>query len=432
VKKTEALTNFFCFTKAGLIFSLFSLSILFTGILRTDLTSLLWASGFLLISCYTLLGNIFLRLAIKRYLASQPDSFNLKLPDRGVFPCQVAQAYLKIMLPAFILPGFITRFFMRLAWQTHVQCILQIALTSGENSGLIPFTPMARGEYCAPNAQIFIRDFIGFTNSSFSLASKARLTVYPLLKASPGKHPKFEVDGARFEYAPRKKRSDELLEIRKYYPGDDVRKINWKIFARFRELYLRIGEDTSLPEAKLLFIIDPTRSSLVPPASSPDYLDLVVERAGSFLLSLLEQGVEVWLSLPGYAKPEILSIERREILLNRLAQIWWQKEYRPVPLPAYKNLHVLIFAAPGSLGLESLVLSLKKTGLKTSLFFPSCPAEKNVISRASLKNAFFVPRQKDKTKHVPPWDADTFLSALQAEVQKYRKNPWRIDFVNQV
>ena len=61
-----------------------------------------------------------------------------------------------------------------------------------------------------------------------------------------------------------RRRSEELLEARKYYPGDDVRRLNWKVFAHLDELFLRIGEEVPPPESRILFVLDTTANPLRP------------------------------------------------------------------------------------------------------------------------------------------------------------------------
>ncbi|MBN1799676.1 MAG: DUF58 domain-containing protein [Spirochaetales bacterium] len=424
--------NIFCFSIQGTVFFLFSVFVLAAGILRVDLAALLWASGFFLVTGYTWLGNNLLRIIIKRYLARQPDCINIKLPDHGIYPGEDAQAYLTLKLPSFMLPGFLTRFSLKMVWQDYASCNIETMLSAGETSRIITFAASLRGEYNTGACYILIKDYLGLTKSVINLPLKVQLNVYPVLISSSHTPLKLEVSGADIEYSPRKKTSEELLEIRKYYPGDDVRKINWKAYARLSELFLRIGEETTLPEAKLLFIIDPTHSPFVPDAVRNAYLDILVEHAGSLLLSLLNRGVDIWLLVPGYKKAEALSAEKRELLLNRLSRIRWQKTYHTIPLPPYKNLYAFVFSSPGSLGLEPLVRQLKKTGLKLSLFFPSWQQAQPAVPELTLKHLLFL---SDRSKHRQlsvNFDQDWFFKLYRTEAGKFRGAPWRINHVYQV
>jgi len=389
VKRFSAVRNIFCFTPRGVLFLAFSAAVFVSGLLRTDLASLLWASGFLLICVYSLAANNLLRIVSRRYLCAHADSYNLALPARGVFPGRPARASLKLKLSRFSLPGFSAGFFLRLTWQNDSACLLRRALPPGESAHAIRFIPPARGEYAGRFSLLTFRDLPGLTASVITLPHNERLTVYPALTPGRTRGLKLEVEGADIQYAPRKKQSDDLLEIRKYYPGDDVRRINWKVFARFRELYLRIGEETSLPRAKLLCIIDSTSSALVPGSLGHAYLDLLVERAGSLLLSLLHGGIDLWLWTPGLATPKSLDPRKPETLFESLARIWWQPEFHAPALPNRRNLHALVFSCPGSHGLEPLLHHVKRAGLKTSLFFPAWSRKPYERPRLTLRRLLF-------------------------------------------
>jgi hypothetical protein len=422
----------FCLSVQGTVLLLFSVFIFIIGIVRIDLSALLWASAFFLITAYTLCGNNLLRIVITRYLDRQPDCVNIKLPNHGIYPNQTARASLKLKLPRFVLPGFVTRLWLKLVWQDHAYCKIEAVLSGGESSQVIEFSAPRRGEYKTETVHILVKDYLGLTRSSITLPVKEQVKVYPSLSPASRQPLKFEVTGVNIEYSPRKKTSDELLETRKYYPGDDVRRINWKTFARLRELFLRIGEDTTQPEAKLLCIIDPTRSPLVPAAVCHDYLDLLVREAGSLLVSLIGQGIETWLMLPGYEKAKALTAEKRELLLDSLARIRWQEHYRAMTLPPYKNLHALVFSSPGSPGLEPLAAQLKKRGLKISLFFPTFQATQSPPSGLTVKDILFYKKSKKHPRVTDTFDPRLFSHILSQETAKYRKAPWRMDHVYRI
>ena len=55
------------------------------------------------------------------------------------------------------------------------------------------------------------------------------------------------------------RRSDELYETRQYLPGDDPRKINWKVYAHTGSLAVREGELLPPPSAEYVVIVNPCR-----------------------------------------------------------------------------------------------------------------------------------------------------------------------------
>ncbi len=51
-------------------------------------------------------------------------------------------------------------------------------------------------------------------------------------------------------------KTEDLGESRKYHPGDDPRKINWKLYAHSEELFLRSHEENPPPKGRLSLYID--------------------------------------------------------------------------------------------------------------------------------------------------------------------------------
>jgi hypothetical protein len=166
----------------------------------------------------------------------------------------------------------------------------------------------------------------------------------------------------------RRRRSEELLEARKYYPGDDVRRLNWKVFAHLNELFLRTGEEVPPPEARLLFVLDSTANRLVPRAGAADYLDALVSSCISVMDGLLDAQRETMLSVPG--RRECVSFGSRAALLTYAAGVSWTGEPWAPDLPA-RPVHVAVFSSPGSPGLSHIMTRIRSAGWSASLFIKS-------------------------------------------------------------
>ena len=152
----------------------------------------------------------------------------------------------------------------------------------------------------------------------------------------------------------RRRRSEELLEARKYYPGDDVRRLNWKVFAHMDELFLRIGEEVPPPESRILFILDTTSNPRVPRAVEADYLDSLVESCASMMVHLASRGLEVAFSRTGVRECRSFGEGSRAALLSALAAAWWTTDAWAPELPA-KALQAVVFTSPGSPGLPAIM-----------------------------------------------------------------------------
>ncbi|MEJ2664663.1 MAG: hypothetical protein P8107_11570, partial [Spirochaetia bacterium] len=160
--------------------------------------------------------------------------------------------------------------------------------------------------------------------------------------------------------------------------------------------------------------------------------------------------------------------ENREELLTGLARIWWRRDCPPPALPPQKNLHTFVFASPGSQGLETLLLHLKKAGHKINLFFPLWRAEQADRPGISLRRLLFLgggpthsalgganngaPGQADSagaaydardggTNNGAPArsaagresrDTAAFIAAIHDQAAGFRAAPWRIPHVFEV
>lgn len=95
-------------------------------------------------------------------------------------------------------------------------------------------------------------------------------------------------------------RGGELTDLRKYYPGDDMRRLNWKLFAHSGEFFLRIPEETPPPYADIYLWIDPrTAEGLSPPAAGI-YRRRLLEAAGGAAWRMVSQNRRLFLG-PGRA-----------------------------------------------------------------------------------------------------------------------------------
>ena len=131
--------------------------------------------------------------------------------------------------------------------------ILSVHLSTGETKKRI--APPERGLYAGTIPKLVISDFAGLfrfardlaaTGSAGTLAIPARPESCGI-PALPSGRSSFFAGKSTF------RRSEELYEARRYFAGDDPRKINWNIFAHTGELAIREGELLPPPSAEFLF-----------------------------------------------------------------------------------------------------------------------------------------------------------------------------------
>ncbi len=153
--------------------------------------------------------------------------------------------------------------------------------------------PLPRGNYEAIAVRILVSDFADFLSLSWridSFVSVEPLVVRPvpvkcrIPELPPG------ATGTTTGKSTRS-RSEELHETRPYLPGDDPRKVNWKVYAHSGELSVREGELLPPPTSEYVLAF----SEAFPPASgkterrrSQEAFDVLLSRASFLALRLLE------------------------------------------------------------------------------------------------------------------------------------------------
>lgn len=119
-------------------------------------------------------------------------------------------------------------------------------------------------------------------------------------------------------------RSENLYETRTYLPGDDPRKINWKVFAHSGSLSIREGELLPPPNAEFFCIFN-SRTPRDPAPLTQQSFCLLVKRAASYLSELCSTNRTITLIIRGTSGiVESVSINNAEssyrtILFNTLA-----------------------------------------------------------------------------------------------------------------
>lgn len=131
---------------------------------------------------------------------------------------------------------------------------------SFDPEGPEPFPSAAapeRGAYAAAADEVLACDPLGLFVSRRPLAAEdgPRLLVRPAFVDGPGSGLPRSGGTERREEATHD-RTDDLTDNRAYVPGDDPRRLNWKLYARYGELFVRQGEMEPPPRARLAVLVD--------------------------------------------------------------------------------------------------------------------------------------------------------------------------------
>jgi uncharacterized protein (DUF58 family) len=419
----------FPFSLRGLLVTILSAAMLAEGVLRADLAALFWGSSFLLYAAYAIVASHLLRLSLRRRHAADPDSLSIVLPSAGIAPDESAEAALSARLPRAFPPGFAVRFSLPLTWQERSVGSVAARLERGVTRRSIAFTVPRRGVYASEEAILEGRDILGFTRNRLRIPLRESVTVHPFLRTAEGLALHMEQADDSALFARRRRRSEELLETRKYYPGDDVRRLNWKVFAHLNELFLRVGEEVPPPESRILFVLDCSANSLLPRSGSADYLDGLVEACASLMVALMSRRVDVMLSLPGVRECRSFSDESRSALLASLARTWWTTEEWAPELPGRQRLHVAVFSTPGSPGLRGIMTTIHARGWSASLFIKGMDPEPPIRPRG-LKELFFLSEgggdDAPSGAQVGRRERSALSEALSSDLTAYRGPAWKV------
>jgi uncharacterized protein (DUF58 family) len=179
----------------------------------------------------------------------------------------------------------------------------------------LSFPVPLRGAYYSDYDLIVIRDAPGFFEFAIPLSgdlfgfntqsaakrqdAKPRLLVSPARVEAP-----FPViipsGGAEHRTENPCRRTDDLTDHRPYVPGDDPRRINWKLYSHGTGLFVREGEPEPPPRSRLLILVDTeTDPALYNPQAAREAVDMLCENALAAALECSAGGGDVFMGYSG-------------------------------------------------------------------------------------------------------------------------------------
>ncbi len=173
-----------------------------------------------------------------------------------------------------------------------------------ERKSRIPRTP--RGLYRLGPARLWYQDVLGITRVSIASVASAELEVLPRIRPvqiiEPPRSPRQVPD---LLTSPHRFPTEDFFRFREYQPGDDARRIHWKLSMRVGALQVRVPENRERTLQDVLLVID----SYAPPLllgdmrlAAPELLDLVVEAALALTKVLVDRGDRVRLAAAVHAR----------------------------------------------------------------------------------------------------------------------------------
>lgn len=382
---------------------------------------------------YALAGAQIGRGMVWNRLRTSDSGLGIGLLTESIPPNAPCEADVAVAVPRFVVPGLQIRLVSRLESRTGRSVTLAVPLSAGRERYTARLSPDGRGEYLADAARIVYEDVLGLARAELSVPVRLRLTVRPDpwdVEASP----RLLAAGGEHRATRRHlRRNDELLEVRRYFPGDDLRRVNWKLYAHAGELFMRIGEENPPPDARLAVVLDTAPGgSCLPPAARRDYLDQLAAYTAGFCRACLARNVELRFVCAGLAAPIMPRLEAMEPLFSALAAVGWSEEAVSLP-PRDADVHVLIITTPDSPALAKLAAEGAQRNGRCSLFVKEFRATVAPSPRR-LRDLLFLPSAPSGGGGAgPSRDCLAELeSRLAGALATYRSPRWSLHRVERV
>jgi uncharacterized protein (DUF58 family) len=165
------------------------------------------------------------------------------------------------------------------------------------------FTVEKRGAYFSAYDEFAILDILGFFRFAYRLSAEsgARLLASPrAAEEAPALNARAGESKLKPEFS--FQRSENLTDHRPYVPGDDPRRINWKLYGHGGGLFVREGEFEPPPQSNIAILIDTEYDPLLYRVEAArDGIDLLCENALAAALACAESGMEVSIGYSGGA-----------------------------------------------------------------------------------------------------------------------------------
>lgn len=251
---------------------------------------------------------------------------------------------------------------------------------------------LTRGRYFYKRQYLNIRDFAGFFAALYMQSpclSAAYTVVQPVLPPNKALAP--DLRSRAVNDLPSQERTHELYESRPYFPGDDPRKIHWKLYAHTQTLSIKLGAFEPPPVKRLtIYIEEPVYMKKKERAWIASIFDAFIGRLSGVIIELLNAGIQCSLLLYDYSQQSLQRYEIAEEASAAAAQI-----QNLLAIPA---LHTSPEALPDAVDIFNAV---PDGGGLLYCYVPSVNATQSVVDTPTLgiaaKVLFPPPRAGDRT-----------------------------------
>ncbi|MDR2808782.1 MAG: DUF58 domain-containing protein [Spirochaetaceae bacterium] len=270
------------------------------GIIRQETSLLVIATVLLSIAGYCLCGILILKLVYRK--RSMKLSINIA-HNRIRAGEQVEVFYMNSDTVGrfFCLPGILVRY--ELSFITKDGRLIQHSFNPNHTETFLSSLSVPdRGAYFRSGDEFVLLDSFGFFRCAWTVFKEAS----PCILASPVPDEQtlsvtLRPGGRAYRNAHAFKRSDQLIENRPYIPGDDPRRINWKLYSHAGDLFVREQEREDPPHSRLVLLLDTYTDEklFINAAQSQRAVDMLCEKALALIFDLSKRGMDIALGWSG-------------------------------------------------------------------------------------------------------------------------------------
>jgi uncharacterized protein (DUF58 family) len=347
MRGTKMRFKIFVFRPMGISILLIIVFALSAGAARQELALALTGAVFLVLWVYCLAMTLFLALIHQR----RARRAVIRISPREITAGNRTEAVYSDAFSGKIisLPGILVR------------CRLLLATKDGRRihydfkpAGSAPktaahfFAVKKRGAYLSVYDEFAVFEILGFFRFAYRLPveDNARLLASPRgQEESPTTSARAGESTLQPEFSIQ--RTDNLTDHRPYVPGDDPRRINWKLYSHGSGLFVREGEFEPPPQSNLIIFIDTEYDPLLyGEREARNMVDLLCENALAAALACADRGMEVF---TGYSGGVIRGGKAAEIAASLALPFALPLSAASLEMPAAPdNCGILIFALPRS------------------------------------------------------------------------------------
>ncbi len=219
----------------------------------------------------------------------------------------------------------------------------------GDHTHQDTLTFLRRGDYHFDKLTLSNKDALGLTHIQWEIPLDEEILILP--RVHKKEYDFYHLSSTKENYIDSTHRllDGDYYEHRPYAPGDDVRRINWKLTAKRRELFIRIPEKIQPAHEEVLVFLS-TFNPYIQYYESDEMLsllDTMVEELISYCYFLTQKGFKVLLS-SDCAEDSYPIQSQWDSILRHLTRVHWQK------------------SQPIADSLEYYIISLKKRSIEAS------------------------------------------------------------------